>query len=314
MKGVAGQAAALRPGRVALRRRQLDRQAGETRIGGDLALEQHHGNPLARQGRVLAAAEPVLARAARQEQGEGQEQRARVHWGAASASCAGPATGRDRAAGHIGIRRPAERAQQLRGAAAEIGRRARVVDQSRQGRAGGRRVAGAQLRQRAQLERAVAPGIVRSSQLRQLARQVVGLVSANCSCAARSSPRSGTAWRPCRPRRADRACRPWRPHHPPGPAPAPPASGRARHSRCRILGPARRTPRPPRPGGSGAGARSPPCSARLRPGADFPARRASRSRRPCRRPPRAQRRSHRRRTGAPASANGPGGRPRRPRE
>ena len=167
MEGVARQAAALRPGRVALRRRQLDRQAGEARIGRHLALEQHHRNPLARQRRLLGRRRTSSVEHAGQAAGrKARSSGARAHWGAASASWALPPLPARRRTPRRRRRHPHPTARRARSAARPRGGRdwAACADRStssRQGRARGLGLAGAQLRQRAELERAVAPGAAR---------------------------------------------------------------------------------------------------------------------------------------------------------
>jgi hypothetical protein len=74
MHRVARNAARLRPVRIDHRRRQPDRQIRQAGVGRELALEQHDRDPLARERRLVIAAEPGIAPRAGREQQDNRNQ------------------------------------------------------------------------------------------------------------------------------------------------------------------------------------------------------------------------------------------------
>ncbi len=68
--GVVGIAAGLRPRRIRHRRRQFDPQVGQPGIGFELAFQAQDRDPLTRQGRRLAVAEPASSAAAGKRHGQ----------------------------------------------------------------------------------------------------------------------------------------------------------------------------------------------------------------------------------------------------
>jgi hypothetical protein len=74
MHRVTGDPARLRPVGIDHRRRQADRQIRQARVGRELALEQHHRNPLARERRLVLAAEPGIARAGGEQQDDQKQE------------------------------------------------------------------------------------------------------------------------------------------------------------------------------------------------------------------------------------------------